>query len=125
MNLLGEIKAILKINNKNIEDIEWIGTSKNYVNIEKFLDLANTEYDDGYGAPEVAQNLLIVGKDWWLERNEYDGSEWFEFKEMIKKPLNYLDIKAITVKQSEKLGINYFCGWRTLEEINEVEEDII
>jgi hypothetical protein len=29
--------------------------------------------------------IIVVGKDWWLERHEYDGSEWWEFKTMPDK----------------------------------------
>lgn len=25
---------------------------------------------------------MVVGDDWWLERHEYDGSEWWEFKRL-------------------------------------------
>lgn len=40
MNLLKELKKVLKENGKKIKDIEWIGTDKNYVDINKFLELA-------------------------------------------------------------------------------------
>lgn len=47
--------------------------------INDFLKFMNTEYDDGYGG----QNLF--GKVWfydnsWIERHEYDGAEWWEYK---------------------------------------------
>lgn len=41
-------------------------------------------YDDGYGGQEIDSSLVIVGDDWWLERAEYDGAGWFEFK---KQPI--------------------------------------
>jgi len=44
------------------------------------------EYDSGYGATKVAKDLVIVGEDWWLERCEYNGSEWWEFKTLPVKP---------------------------------------
>ena len=118
-NLLEETTEKLKNNNKNIEDIKWIGTNKHYVDIDKFLEVANTKYDDGYGAPEVAENLLIVGDGWWLERHEYDGSEWWEYKETPKKPSNKLELKALTVNQAQ----GCHCGWETLERINNLEDD--
>ena len=40
----------------------------------------NIEYDNSYGIPEVPEDLVVVGVDWWLERAEYDGSEWWEYK---------------------------------------------
>jgi hypothetical protein len=27
---------------------------------------------------------MVIGSDWWLERHEYDGSEWWEFKSLPK-----------------------------------------
>lgn len=36
-------------------------------------------YDNGYGSQEVLPSLRIAFKDGtWLERREYDGSEWWE-----------------------------------------------
>ena len=41
-------------------------------------------YDNGFGGAEVHGDLKIVGNDWWMERGEYDGSEWWEFKTLPK-----------------------------------------
>ena len=109
MNLLKETKEILKDNNKTINDIVWIGTSKHYIDIAKFLEKANCEYDDSYGAPEVATNLKIVGDNWWLERHEYDGSEWWEYKDLPKKPNKKIELKTLFANS---------IGWETLEEAN-------
>jgi hypothetical protein len=36
-------------------------------------------YDSGYGSQEILPSLRIAFKDsTWLERMEYDGSEWWE-----------------------------------------------
>lgn len=32
-------------------------------------------YDEGYGTAHIATDLIIIGEDWWTEREEYDGSE--------------------------------------------------
>ena len=29
---------------------------------------------------------MVVGNNWWLERHEYDGSEWWEYKQFPVKP---------------------------------------
>lgn len=34
----------------------------------------------------AATDLIVCGKNWWLERHEYDGAEWWEFKEYRSKP---------------------------------------
>lgn len=119
-NLLKETKNILKEYNKDIDDIVWVGTYNHFVNKEDFIKLADTDYDGGYGAVNVATNLLIVGNDWWLERDEYDGSEWWEYKTMPSKPTEELELKVLTVKQARGLGRKGCFGDQTLEELNEI-----
>ena len=50
--------------------------------VKEFLEHANFEYNDGFGSEEINTELILVGKDFWLERHEYDGSEWWEYKSM-------------------------------------------
>lgn len=108
-NLLKETEYILKQNDIEITDILWIGSSKDnfYIPLEHALELMDIDYDSGYGAQVVASDLIVVGKDWWLERHEYDGSEWWEFKRMLIKP-------------TENKALNHVAGlmWATLSEIN-------
>ena len=59
----------------------------------------------------VAKELVLVGKDWWIERGEYDGSEWWDFKTI---PLKKDEIKNITRLDG---GM-----WDSLMEINEEVE---
>lgn len=47
--------------------------------LNNFFEFLDTEYDSGFGGEE------LFGKIWfwdysWLERAEYDGSEWWEYK---------------------------------------------
>ena len=53
---------------------------------DNFSSNANFSYDNGYGGEEIPLDLIVVGKDFWLERHEYDGSEWWEFKSMPDEP---------------------------------------
>lgn len=85
MNLLKETMDCLNRCGKDFyADVEWIGSSRgNYIiSKEEFLVLANVEYDNGYGSAEVFEDLVRVGNDWWLSREEYDGSEWWKFNSM-------------------------------------------
>ena len=111
-NLLKETKAELKEHGKTFEDVTWIGCDKFQITKNDFIKCANQEYDDGYGAQEVATDLLVVGSDFWLERHEYDGSEWWEYKELPKMP-------------HETRNIHRIIGgmWDTLEDLNEDGED--
>lgn len=89
-NLLKETLEVLSDNGKSFDDVLWVGSGDGYITKELFLKLADVNYDSGYGGQEIAQDLLIVGEDWWLERGEYDGSEWWEFKTVPTKPNNQL-----------------------------------
>ena len=85
INFLEETKAELASNGKNIFDVLWYGT-REFVVSNDIQQLFSFDYDDGFGGTEIPDELIIVGKDWWMERHEYDGSEWWEFKEMPVKP---------------------------------------
>lgn len=91
MNLKTETLEVLREHNKTVEDIKFICSDNNNIPIEMFFIKANRIYDNGYGAAEVDECLMIVGDNWWLERAEYDGSEWWEFKTMPQMPDEKLD----------------------------------
>ena len=84
MNLLNETRDILLSNNKTFDDVIFIGdrTTHTKMTVKDFLEHANVEYNGGYGIEEINTDLILVGKDFWLERHEYDGSEWWEYKSM-------------------------------------------
>ena len=86
MNLLDETVEILKDNNLEPKDVLWVGNSEVKTDWENFAKIADIDYDSGFGGQEVATDLIVVGQNWWLERHEYDGSEWWEFKQLPKEP---------------------------------------
>lgn len=89
-NMLVNLKdctlKILENCGKTVDDIKWVGCRKYKIPLDKFWELADQYYQNGYGGTEVAEDLIVVGEDWWLERAEYDGSEWWEFKSLPKEP---------------------------------------
>lgn len=93
INLLEETKQALELNGKSLCDIEWFGTRDTQIvfDVNKLLDVC---YNNGFGGCEIPENFIIVGRDFWLERNEYDGSEWWEYKELPKKPENVVYFKS-------------------------------
>lgn len=107
-NLLKETTNKLVECDKTWDDVLWIGGSEFTISIEAFKKLANREYNRGYGAQEVATDLKIVGKDWWLERGEYDGSEWWDYKEYPTKPLEQKSVNRVIMSSF---------GWQTLAEM--------
>lgn len=110
-NLWEETIEFLKENSKTFEDVLYIQGGDFKVTKENFEIVAKkTDYDDSFGAQHVATDLVLVGDGWWIERCEYDGSEWWEFKTIPTEkdkvvPILYLD-----------RGL-----WDTLKDINEVE----
>lgn len=102
-NLLQETIDILKEHGKSEGDVLWVGRIGenevyDYYDSQEvrcptvkntwgwFRLKANFEYDNGYGGAEIPPSLVVVGADFWLERHEYDGSEWWEYKIMPKEP---------------------------------------
>lgn len=85
-NLLEETLLDLKRHNLGPEDVCYVKndiTSTDWYHFS--ICAAKYDYDAGFGGQEVNEDLKVVGKDWWLERHEYDGSEWWEYK---KLPIN-------------------------------------
>ena len=87
VNLLDETRKTLSRNGRSPDEVLWIGTrDSESIDWLTFEALANFEYDNGFGGAEINQKLVVVGRDWWLERGEYDGSEWWEFKMLPVQP---------------------------------------
>lgn len=96
MNLLKETEDFLKENNKSIKDIEFISCGYYDISIDNFIEIAkNTDYNNGFGSQEIDSDLKIVGSDWWLERHEYDGSEWWEYKQKPQRTNNLSKIETL------------------------------
>jgi len=123
-NLKDETLHELKRFGKSTDDIVAIYGDDYCITLENFLALADTDYDDGYGGQEVAKDLRILGKDFLMIRNTYDGSEWWEFVGIVP-PENTETVACLTDRQAEKLreiihpydsGI---CSWGTLKQYND------
>jgi hypothetical protein len=85
-NLLEETLEVLQEHSIKEEDILRCGyRDGGWFSWDNFKELANIEYDDGYGSVEIPSDLVVVGKDFWLERAQYDGSEWWGFKQAPTK----------------------------------------
>lgn len=65
----------LKINN-NLIVLKKDYSEQDYL---CFLEKLNFEYDNGYGLQFLC-GLVLFDDHTWLERDEYDGSEWWDYK---------------------------------------------
>lgn len=93
--LLSETLERLLENKKSASEVKWVGTPTKWFSWEHFTKIADREYDSSYGTNEVYRELLVVGDDWWLERGEYDGSEWWDFKTLPVKPATNYEPKNL------------------------------
>lgn len=108
-NLWEETLRELATYGKTFKDVKYIQGSDFAITKENFEQVAKkSEYYSGFGTAKVAEDLVIVGDVWWLERHEYDGSEWWEYKETPKQ-IN-------EVKEASCLADGV---WNTLAELNE------
>lgn len=125
MNLLAETIACLENNGKTVNDVIWVGTENEKATWNSFASVADFDYDNGWlerheyvrwlhtqnrsylnGSDwwellcgEVVDTaLLVVGKDFWLERHEYDGSEWWEFKALPFEPETVIELTQKDLK---------------------------
>lgn len=108
-NLLEETLKTIESHAYLPEDIVFIGSGDGEYGCtwEEFTQLANFDYDEGYGGQEIATDLIIVfSNGTYLQRGEYDGFEWWELVEPIKVPKTYKPIKGLSGR------------WSTLEEIH-------
>lgn len=61
---------------KCVTNLDYIENTKKEIFSIDDLDF---EYSEGYGAQELF-GLVLFNDGSWLERGEYDGAEWWEYK---------------------------------------------
>ena len=111
-NLWEETIKVLNEHGLSFDDVLYIQGQDFRIQKENFKTVAeSTNYYSGYGAQEVAIDLVLVGEDWWLERGEYDGSEWWR-----------LNRKPERLEQLVEVDILSGGMWKTLKELKEVTE---
>lgn len=91
INLKTETLEVIKESGHTVEDIDWCGISGGSDNFkiptDVFFDIIDFEYNNGYGLPEINSYLTVMFTDGtWLERGEYDGSEWWKLRKVPEKP---------------------------------------
>jgi hypothetical protein len=85
-NLLQETFEMLDQVRRRPNEVFWVGTNEWTATFAEFAFFAkDIEYDCGFGLAKIAEDLVVVGEDWWLERGEYDGSEWWRYCTMPER----------------------------------------
>lgn len=84
-NLLEETLEKLARCGLTTRQVQWVGWSNGWqvVSWETFVQFANCEYDNASATPQVHHELVVVGENWWLERdlvvNESSGDKQEEW----------------------------------------------
>jgi hypothetical protein len=100
MNFLTETRQCLESQGLNESDIVFIGTndSESSCTWEEFCVMADYEYDNGFGAQVICDDLTMLFRDGTrMVRLEYDGSEWWW-------PIRPIDPTKVT-RKLEKIKI--------------------
>jgi len=114
---LQETLEAIKDSGHKESDVMFIGSSDGVyrLSFKDFAKIADFTYDSGFGAQEIAKDLIIYFKDkTYIQRSEYDGSEWWEYN--VPKVFAEKDpSKPYTVLSPRHVGRT---GWESVEEIN-------
>ena len=87
-NLLKETIEVIKEHGHETKDVLWVGNHEVKSTWENFVRIADIEYHDDLAPIYIPIDLMVVGKDWWLERCTEDNVfEWWEYKEYPKEPV--------------------------------------
>lgn len=92
VSVIDELLGVIMDSNKSVEDIKCgyleihdeeilcinIGDTFSEI-VNKFDNIKNRSYNGGYGSQEL-YGIIWFKDGSWLERGEYDGSEWWEYK---------------------------------------------
>lgn len=119
-NLLEETLEAIEQSGHTPSEIIFIGSllTGHRCNWTEFTELANIEYEYGYGAQKVATDLVIVFIDEKsMIRGEYAGSEFWDYRRPYVEPRHVKHIVSLFVSPPR-------IGWKTLEQINDPETDI-
>ena len=98
MNLLDDTKRKISLSGLWTSVVRFVGSRDGNLGIpwsqaEKVLDI---DYDDGYGSQEIAADLVVAFTDGgFLRREEYDGSEWWEYEPPFRVPETQKPFKLV------------------------------
>ncbi|MDQ3653876.1 MAG: hypothetical protein M3457_02195 [Chloroflexota bacterium] len=95
--LLKESVDLIESRGHSVDDVQFVKSNTDawgdaewqWCTWAQFAERADFDYDAGFGGEVISLSLVIVGPDWWLERHEYDGSEWWAYKTLPVKPETY------------------------------------
>ena len=97
MNFLEETITKIYASGHSLNDVMFIGTEDGYHRISwsKFEKISDFDYDSGFGCQEIPSLIVYFKDNTYMFREEYDGSEWWEYKvhKIFKESDNYKSFK--------------------------------
>jgi len=121
-NLLDETIDALEKAKKTLDDIKYVTTSvydyrtDTYKNvawelIEFVQEARHFNYDPGFGFEQVDHSLRLVGDNWWMERVEYEGMEWWEFKTLPECPeekgSGQMKLESVAIQRANEFNAQF------------------
>jgi hypothetical protein len=99
-NIFKEMLSVLETNDKTFSDVVWIGTPTHLLDTKEFEDLAKKSwYYTDKDAAQMPTDLVIVGSDWWLQREITFQNERWVFCTQPKKPKANLGLKCLVATE--------------------------
>ena len=120
-NLLNETIEALGSIGMTFDDVKAIQVDGRRISVKRFSELADREYDNGYGTQLVLPTLVMIMNDGtWFVRAEYDGSEWWN-RIVPPKVIDTVDDTVDTLFIDD---FGYFDKRRILREFGKDKEDV-
>lgn len=123
-NLLSETIEDLMNNGRMLSDIVAVIGDDRRISVEDFIRAADVEYDPYAKHTVVALDLMIIGKDFWMQRTVGRSfGEWWAFYEVPQYehlPFVKTDVLLSTLSKSKE-GRDSF--YPSLELLNTEDED--
>lgn len=94
ITLLDSLNYCLQEHEKSLNDIIWIGSQDFSIPIDNFCQLASTipEYERDN---DVAEDIIISGKDFWVEREIFENNGKWVYKVTPQKAKDEYTINAL------------------------------
>lgn len=109
MTFYNETLEAIKSANKLVTDVTFVGKRDGTEGMHwyEFVTCSMFNYDSGFGAAEIQCDLIIQFNDGsWLERGEYDGSEWWQYQAPLPKYAVH-NSAAVILKRVDDSGYCY------------------
>ena len=111
MNFYEITLAFLDQYAKTFDDIDWIGSKDFTISKDNFREAAERIRDNmgGFPAEEIPEDIVLVGKDFWIERNlnyeserDYSLYNCWVFKTKPTKPNCQKEVTSLFLDPYDK-----------------------